>query len=86
MTHWRTSRREDSNGGGGGSPPGSHGAYSTRAELISFPSGTPFERREFCEPSLDECQPFSNARLFLILLSPSLVVLTVVVGYMALIS
>jgi hypothetical protein len=83
MTHWRTSRATS-----GAQPlPGSpYGADTTHAELISFPSGTPLERREFCEPSLDECQPFSNARLFLILLSPSLVVLTVVVGYMAFVS
>jgi hypothetical protein len=86
MRNYGLSRREDSNGGGGGSPPGSHGSNYALPNLISFPAGTPLERREFCEPSLDECQPFSNARLFLILLSPSLVVLTVVVGYMAFVS
>jgi hypothetical protein len=80
------SRREDSNGGGGGSPPGSHGAYSTRAELISFPSGTPLERREVGEPSFDERELGSGVLFLAVVLGPLLLVAAVVVGYQAFVS
>jgi hypothetical protein len=85
MRNYGLSRREDSNGGGGGSPPGSHGAV-TRAELISFPSGTPLERREIGEPSFDERELSAGFLFFAVVLAPALFVAAFVFGYMAFVS
>lgn len=83
--HWRTSRATPCGGGGGQSPGSPHGA-GTRVELISFPSGSPLERREISKPSFDERELGAGFIFFAVVFGPPLLVAAVVVGYQALVS
>jgi hypothetical protein len=84
VSHWRTSRATSGAQPLPGSPHG--GKYAPPANLIRFPSGSPLERCQISEPTLDECSSFTLTEIALIVVAPSLVVIACVIGYLALVA